>query len=109
MAQFRFADLFVKRSLIILAAIIVALVSGLFVVEPLARMVRDRSPHKTAAPLVVVTLSWCALLLVFPILVKAIDRLADRWLFRRPDYNSKSRKGERDRAFFQKHVFAGYE
>ena len=86
MAQFRFADLFVKRSLIILAAITVALVYGLVVVEPLARMVRDRSPHKTAAPVVVVTLLWCALLLIFPTLVKAISRLADRWLFRRPDY-----------------------
>ncbi len=86
LAQFRFADLFVKRSLIILAAIIVALVYGLFVVEPLARMVGDRSPHKTAAPVVVVTLLWCALLLIFPTLVKAISRLADRRLFRRPDY-----------------------
>jgi two-component system LytT family sensor kinase len=86
MAQFRFADLFVKRSLIILAAIIVALAYGLIVVEPLARAARDWSPHKTAAPVVAVTLLWCALLLIFPTLVRAIARLSDRWLFRRPDY-----------------------
>ena len=91
MAQFRFADLFVKRSLIILAAIITALVYGLFVVAPLTEMARARSPHKTAAPLVVLTLLWCALLLIFPRLVKTIDRLADRWLFRRPDYRQIAR------------------
>ena len=86
MAQFRFADLFVKRSLIVLAAITAALVYSLAVVEPLARIVRDLSPHKTAASVVVVTLLWCALLLTFPAIVKAVARLADRWLFRRPDY-----------------------
>ena len=91
MAQFRFADLFVKRSLIIIAAIITALVYGLLVVAPLTEMARARSPHKTAAPLVVLTLLWCALLLIFPRLVKTIDRLADRWLFRRPDYRQIAR------------------
>lgn len=91
MAQFRFADFFVKRSLIILAAIITALVYGLFVVAPLTEMARTRSPHKTAAPLVVLTLLWCALLLIFPRMVKTIDRLADRWLFRRPDYRQIAR------------------
>ncbi|HEX5736160.1 MAG TPA: histidine kinase [Blastocatellia bacterium] len=91
MAQFRFADLFVKRSLIILAAIITALIYGLFVVAPLTEMARDRSPHKTAAPLVVLTLLWCALLLIFPRLVKTLDRLADRLLFRRPDYRQIAR------------------
>jgi two-component system LytT family sensor kinase len=91
MAQFRFADLFVKRSLIILAAIITALVYGLLVVAPLTEMARARSPHKTAAPLIVLTLLWCALLLIFPLLVKTIDRLADRYLFRRPDYRQIAR------------------
>ncbi|HJQ71370.1 MAG TPA: histidine kinase [Blastocatellia bacterium] len=91
MAQFRFADLFVKRSLIILAAIITALVYGSLVVAPLTEKARSLSPHKTAAPLVVLTLLWCALLLVFPRTVKTIDRLADRWLFRRPDYRQIAR------------------
>jgi two-component system LytT family sensor kinase len=86
LARFRFADIFVKRSLIMLAAVIVALGYGGLIVEPVTDRIRAASPYPEASAWIAATTLWCALLLAFPWLVRRLNRAADRWLFRRPDY-----------------------
>jgi two-component system LytT family sensor kinase len=58
----------------------------LLVVEPLVEAVRTSTQNPTAGAWIVATVLWCALLLVFPGLERAVNRAADRWLFQRPDY-----------------------
>jgi two-component system LytT family sensor kinase len=86
LAQFHFADVFVKRSLTILAAVLVVVVYSIFIVAPLTQAVRAVAPRAEAAAWVTATLLWCGLLLLFPSGERAIYQAADRWLFRRPDY-----------------------
>lgn len=84
--RFRFADVFIKRSFTILAAVITVLVYSLFVIRPLLRMVRASARYPEAAAWVVMTLLGCLLLLAFPAIRRLIYTATDRWLFHRPDY-----------------------
>ncbi len=86
LSQFRFADVFIKRSLTILAAVILAIVHATCVIAPLTRAIRASTPRGEAGAWVAATLLWCALLLLFPRCERALNRAADRWLFKRPDY-----------------------
>jgi len=87
LAQFHFADVFVKRSLTILAAVLVVVIYSIFIVAPLTHAVRAVAPRAEAAVWVTATMLWCGLLLLFPRGERAIHQAADRWLFRRPDYH----------------------
>src|SRR6185369_15114 len=86
LSQFRFADVFIKRSLTILAAVVLAIIHVTFVIAPLTRAIRASTPRAEAGAWVAATLLWCALLLLFPRCASALNRAADRWLFKRPDY-----------------------
>jgi two-component system LytT family sensor kinase len=86
LSQFRFADLFVKQSFLILAAVSLALLYQWFVVTPLASVVTTMSAHSQATGWIVGTLLWAAFLLAFPLLRRKILKAADNWIFERPDY-----------------------
>lgn len=87
LSQFRFADLFVKQSFLILAAVLCAMIYQGFVVSPAARLIGGRSAQPEAARWIVATLLWAGLLLVFPLLRGKLLQAADRAIFRRPDYS----------------------
>ncbi|MGE0887097.1 MAG: sensor histidine kinase [Blastocatellales bacterium] len=86
LSRFRFADVFIKRSFVILAAVVTVLLYSLFVIRPLLRLVRASAQYPEAASWVTMTLLGCLLLLIFPLIRNLIYRTTDRWLFRRPDY-----------------------
>jgi len=86
LARFRFADVFIKRSFTILAAVVAVLLYSLFVIRPLLRLVRAAARYPEAAGWVMMTVLGCAMLLVFPAIQRWIHQATDRWLFRRPDY-----------------------
>lgn len=65
---------------------VIALIFSVFVVAPLARVLRASALYPETKVLIATTALWCALLLLFPWLERAVSRAADRWLFRRPDY-----------------------
>jgi two-component system LytT family sensor kinase len=87
LAQFRFADVFVKRSLTILTAVVVASIYASLIVAPiLLHIIGAHTPYPDAATWTIATILWAALLMLFPTLERVVNRAADRWLFRRPDY-----------------------
>jgi two-component system LytT family sensor kinase len=86
LGQFRFADVFVKRSLVIMAAVAIALVYLLIVVGPAVKAASGSGPHPAAKVWLASTILWALLLLLFPAVERSASRAADRWLFRRPDY-----------------------
>ncbi|MGH9842769.1 MAG: sensor histidine kinase [Blastocatellia bacterium] len=86
LARFRFADVFVKQSFIILAAVILVPGYNWMVVESLASAARASAAYPQPTLRIITTALWAALLLAFPLLKRTIDRAADRWLFNRPDY-----------------------
>lgn len=86
LSQFRFADLFIKQSFLILAAVSLALLYQWFVVTRVASLVAAQSPHPQATAWIVSTLLWASLLLAFPLLRRRVIAAADQWIFKRPDY-----------------------
>ena len=86
LGQFRFADVFVKRSLVVFAAVVVALVYLLLVVGPAVSCASKAGSHPGAIVWLAGTILWTLLLLLFPTVERGVGRAADRWLFRRPDY-----------------------
>lgn len=108
LSRFRFADVFIKRSFTILAAVVTVLLYSLFIVRPLLRLVRASARYPEAASWVVMTLLGCVLLLVFPAIKRWIYEATDRWLFQRPDYNQLSLKfaHEIERVESQKQLFS---
>ncbi|MBI4750943.1 MAG: histidine kinase [Acidobacteria bacterium] len=86
LAQFRFADVFVKWCLTILAAEIVALVAVMVVFDLLKPHIRKLVMFPKAGISITAVFVVAGLLLVFPRISRFIDRAADRWLFHRPDY-----------------------
>jgi len=86
LGQFRFADVFLKRSLVILAAVVIALMYVLLVVGPAVGLIHKSAPYPEAGAWLASTILWGLLLLLFPAVERATRRAADRWLFRRPDY-----------------------
>jgi two-component system, LytTR family, sensor kinase len=87
-ARFRFADVFVRRSATLLAAIALATTVTLLVAEPLAGIVLRSATRPRVAEWVVTAAVWGVLLLVFPRIEGVLGRAAGRWLFRRPDYGA---------------------
>lgn len=92
LAQFHFADVFVKRSLTLLAMVLVVVMYSALVVSPVAHWTEARALRPAAAAWIAASLLWCVPLLLFPLGERAIKRAADRWLLRRPDYQKLSRK-----------------
>jgi hypothetical protein len=86
LSQFRFADLFVKQSFLILAAMSLALTYQWFVVLPLTRVIAAQSAQPQATTWIVSTLLWAAALWAFPLLRRTLIGAADKWIFKRPDY-----------------------
>ena len=86
LSQFRFADLFIKQSFLILAAVSLALLYQWFVVTQLAGVVAAKSAQPQATMWIVSTLLWAAALLAFPLLRRRLTEAADKWIFKRPDY-----------------------
>ncbi len=91
LSRFRFADVFIKRSFVILAAILIAILYSLLVVEPTVSAVRTSSGFPFAASLVATTAMWVAMLMLFPSIRQFIVRATDKLLFRRPDYRRLAR------------------
>ena len=96
LAQFHFADVFVKRSLTLLATILVVVIYSALVVSPVAHWTEARALRPAAAAWVAASVLWCVPLLLFPLCERAIKRAADRWLLRRPDYQKLSQKFSRE-------------
>lgn len=108
LSRFRFADVFIKRSFVILTAVVTVLLYSLFIIRPLLRLVRTSARYPEAASWVVMTVMGCALLLVFPAIKQWIYQATDRWLFRRPDYRQLAQvfAAEIERAEDEERLFA---
>jgi two-component system LytT family sensor kinase len=87
-SSFRFADVFVKRSLVLLAVVAGALICQLVIVAPLVGSVQSLAKFPTAAGWVATAVLWSTLLLCVPSMSKAISRAVDKWLFQRPDFRA---------------------
>ena len=96
LAQFHFADVFVKRSLTLLATILVVVIYSTLVVSPIAHWTAAQALRPAAAAWMAASILWCVPLLVFPLGHNAINRAADRWLLRRPDYQKLTQKISRE-------------
>ena len=96
LAQFHFADVFVKRSLILLATIFIVVIYSTLVVGPVAHWTAAHAFRPGAAAWVAASILWCVPLLLFPLADRAIKRAADRWLLRRPDYQKLTQKISRE-------------
>ncbi|MEM7202072.1 MAG: histidine kinase [Planctomycetota bacterium] len=84
-APFRFADRFVRKSLLVAGALVLASSFQIAVVGPLADAARQTS---AAAAGLVTALAWSAFLFAMFPLARGLGRLLDRSLFRRPDYRA---------------------
>lgn len=96
LARLRFSDVFVKRSLTILAAVAISLVHTEWVVFPSMLAIRNTARYPEAGAWIVATVLWVALLLLFPRCQREIYRAVDRWLFRRPDYKELAQSFSRE-------------
>ena len=96
LAQFHFADVFVKRSLTLLATIFVVVIYSTLVVSPVAHWAADRALRPAAAAWIAASVLWCVPLLFFPLGDRAIKRATDRWLLQRPDYQKLAQKFSRE-------------
>lgn len=96
LAQFHFADVFVKRSLILLVTIFVVVIYSTLVVSPVVHWTAAQALRPAAAAWIAASILWCVPLLLFPLGDRAIKRAADRWLLRRPDYQKLSQKFSRE-------------
>ena len=92
LAQFHFADVFVKRSLTLLATILVVVIYSTLVVSPVVHWTAAQALRPAAAAWIAASILWVVPLLVFPLCHRAIKRAADRWLLRRPDYQKLTEK-----------------
>src|SRR4029450_6017282 len=79
LAQFHFADVFVKRSLTLLATIFVVVIYSTLVISPIAHWTEARALRPAAALWIAASILWCVPLLLFPLGDRAIKRAADRW------------------------------
>ncbi|MEW6211490.1 MAG: sensor histidine kinase [Acidobacteriota bacterium] len=96
LSRFRFADVFIKRSFVILAAVIIAMLYSLLAVEPVVSAIRASAGFPFAASLIATTAMWVAMLLLFPSIRLFIIRATDKLLFRRPDYRRLARAFARE-------------
>jgi two-component system LytT family sensor kinase len=96
LSRFRFADVFIKRSFVILATVIIAMLYSLLMVEPIVSAVRRSSGFPLAASLVATTAMWVVMLLLFPAVRHLVVKATDKLLFRRPDYRLLARDFARE-------------
>ena len=96
LAQFHFADVFVKRSLTLLATILIVVIYSTLLVSPVAHWTAAHALRPAAAAWIAASVLWCVPLLLFPLGNRAIKRAADRWLLQRPDYQKLSQKLSRE-------------
>ena len=96
LAQFHFADVFVKRSLTLLATILVVVIYSTLVVSPVAHWTGAHALRPSAAAWIAASILWCIPLLLFPLCDRAMTRAVDRWLLRRPDYQKLTQKFSRE-------------
>lgn len=96
LAQFRFADVFIKRSLTILAAVALVVVHATLVIDPAVRFLQSAAAQMDAVVWVVRVLLWSALILLFPALARFMNQGVDRWLFQRPVYGELLRRFTRE-------------
>ena len=85
-SSFRFADVFVKRSLVLLSFIAVALIYQLAIVTPLVGNMQSFAKFPIAAGWIMTAILWSILLLCAPSIVKTINQTVDRKLFQRSDF-----------------------
>lgn len=86
LAQFRYADLFVKRSLVVIAAVVTIALYQSWLVGPI-QAAAGRVPFQPQAlTFCLGVLLWAPLLLAFQEGAGRLNQGIDRFVFRRPDY-----------------------
>ncbi len=110
LARFRLADVFIRQSLRMIAAVLL----GVMCASVLARLPTDASPlaggSMMAVTFVAGALAIAALLLSFAAVDRLIVSIVDRWLFRQPDYERALTRlrdelaGARDRTALHEHA-----
>lgn len=89
--KFRASDVFVKSSLRVIAAALLALAFWLLIDEPLPQAVRAAAAYPEAARVITTTALLSVLLFAFAGVSRGIDWFVDRQLFPQPDYRAASR------------------
>src|SRR5262245_28542793 len=90
-ARFRFADLFIRHSLRVLAAGIMAVTLATLWQADLVSRSANVTAFPLAARLFVATMQTTALLLAFVTLNRHLDSFVNRWIVRMPDYQGAAR------------------
>jgi two-component system, LytTR family, sensor kinase len=90
-ADFRYSNVFVKGSLQLLTALLLALVFSLLITGPLPELVNRMTSYPTSGLVSVTTIILVAFVWAFLRLNPILSRLVDRRLFREPDYAAASR------------------
>jgi two-component system LytT family sensor kinase len=89
-ADFRFSNVFVKSSLQLLTALLLALAFSVLITGPLPQLVDRMTSYPTSGLVSGATIILVALLWAFLRLNPILSRLVDRRLFREPDYAAAS-------------------
>lgn len=90
--KFRFSDVFVKSSLRVFAAALLAFSFWLLIDEPLPQAMRAATAFPEAARVITATTQLCGLLLIFAGVSRGINWFVDRRLFPQPDYRAASHR-----------------
>lgn len=90
--KFRFSDVFVKSSLRVFAAALLAFSFWLLINEPLPQAIRTATAFPEAARVITATAQLCGLLLIFAGVSRGINWFVDRRLFPQPDYRAASHR-----------------
>ncbi len=104
LARFRFADVFIRQSLRMIAAVLLGVLCAVGLARPSIAATPFAATQGPAIALVLGTLAVAALLLSFTAVDRLVVAVVDRWLFQQPDYDRALARlrdalaGERDRA-----------
>ncbi|MBI1765157.1 MAG: histidine kinase [Acidobacteria bacterium] len=90
--DFRLSNVFIKASVRLLTALLLALGSGVWLLWELPRVVRQIAVFPTAGSVIAATACLTLLLCGFVWLLPKLDYLVDGWLFREPDYAAVTRQ-----------------
>lgn len=100
-ARFRFADLFIRYSVRLLLAGILAALLVLLLNSPFVRQLAANASHPRAVRFFLTTILATDLLVCFAPLDRSLSRLLNRWIFHAPDYRNKMRElGEKFRRLY---------
>ncbi|HKV39632.1 MAG TPA: histidine kinase [Blastocatellia bacterium] len=91
-ADFRFANLYVKRSLQLQTAVLLAAAFCLLMIGPLPRLAAGLTVYPTAGLVAAATIILVFLLWIFLWISPILDRIVDCRLFREPDYSTAARQ-----------------